>query len=269
MIYLGTSPLAGKLKSKLFASSDTFVVPADVDIIWVDGSAGGSGGGGGNSTPGGGGGGGAAGANCLQVPLPVTPAETLTLTIGAAGAGGAADNNGAGGGLSTISRSSNVVLGLQAAGSGVKGTNPNGGSGGYPPGSQGSSGSVGGAGAGPNNYSIAGFGASSAGGQGYAERYGMWSYPTAGGALGFSGGANTQAVRYAVNAGASGNASGGGGGHGGCGLFGNGGLGGSNGGAGANATGYGAGGGGGSGNSAGGNGSPGFFRLYMLTGYNI
>ena len=53
MLYLGSTPLTGKIKTKLFTTSGTFVVPADVGCIWIDGSGGGGGGGGGNSTPGG------------------------------------------------------------------------------------------------------------------------------------------------------------------------------------------------------------------------
>jgi hypothetical protein len=54
MIYLGTTPLGGQLKNKLFTSSGSFVVPADVYLIWIDASAGGCGGGGGDPIFGGG-----------------------------------------------------------------------------------------------------------------------------------------------------------------------------------------------------------------------
>ena len=279
MLYLGTTPLAGMLKQKLFTSSETFVVPADVQAIWVDGCGGGGGGGGGDPTPGGGGGGGCAGFPCQQLPLAVTPGETLTLTIGAGGAGGAVGQDGALGGETTLALASDpLAVYLPAGGIGLKGENPNGGSGGgaYSASYWGSivATAVGGAAGGAaGGYVFAP--KSMTGWSGFAPMTGG----SAGGALSNAGG-----VAYGAKIGVpqvwngsalvganptTGNASGGGGGHGGATPFGYPGKGGSNGAAGAHAVGYGCGGGGGSGNSAGGNGSPGMIRIYCFTAYEI
>ena len=266
-------------RSKLFTSSTTWTVPPDVGCLWVDGCASGSGGGGGDPTPGGGGGGGCAGFPCQQLPLAVTPGETLTLTIGAGGAGGVVGQDGAMGGETTLARADDsLAVFLPAGGNGLKGANPNGGSGGgaYHASHWGAFLTVaaGGAGAGgagayvyapkiltgwsgfaPMTGGSAGGALSNAGGVAYGAKFGVpqvWN----GSAL---VGANPT----------TGNASGGGGGTGGANPFGYPGKGGSNGAAGAHAVGYGCGGGGGSGNSAGGNGSPGMIRIYCFTAYEI
>jgi len=103
MIYLGNTPLAGTLKQKLFESSGTFTVPADVYVLWLDACSGGGGGGGGfvGETGGGGGGGGPA-MGVRGATMPVTPGEIITLTIGAGGVGGAAGASGGSGGTTAI-----------------------------------------------------------------------------------------------------------------------------------------------------------------------
>ena len=268
----------GRWRSKLFTSSTMWVVPADVGCIWVDGCGGGGGGGGGDSTPGGGGGGGCAGFPCQQLPLAVTPGETLTLTIGAGGAGGAVGQNGVVGGETTLATASDpLAVYLPGGGNGFKGANPNGGDGGgdFPASYWGSI----------MAYAAGGAAGGASGGFLFAPKpFTGWIgfAPMTGGA---AGGAlsNTGGVTYGAKIGhpkawdgsalvaenpAPGNASGGGGGHGGATPFGYPGMGGSNGAAGSNATGYGCGGGGGSGNAMGGNGSPGFVRIYCFTAYD-
>lgn len=272
MLYLGTTPLAGNIKTKLFTSSGTFVIPSDVSVVWLDCCSGGAGGGGGDPTPGGGGGGGSASLTVFQVPVAVTPGETLTITIGAAGTGGAVGANGGLGGLTTVAGGFGVFrVSLSQHTGGRKGENPNGGD----SGSLGfnMSSATGGAGGGGASI-ISGLGGASLAAHmisadNIRERS---SCGSAGGALnfnsGFSVGFANIGDNYPYSVG-TGNSSGGGGGIGGSCRYGRGGAGGSNGAAGSNATGYGAGGGGGSGNSAGGNGSPGFLRFYMITGYTI
>ena len=266
-------------RSKLFTTSTPWTVPADVGCIWVDGCGGGAGGGGGDPTPGGGGGGGCAGFPCQQLPLAVTPGETLTLTLGAGGAGGAVGQDGAMGGDTTLATASDSLAVCLPAGSyGLKGENPNGGTGGgaHHASSWG-------------NYLSRGVAGAGVGGNGsfvYAPKlmtgwsgFAPMTGGSAGGALGYASGAaygakvgmpqawNGSALVAAHPA--TGNASGGGGGNGGAVPFGYPGKGGSNGAAGAHAVGYGCGGGGGSGNSAGGNGSPGMIRIYCFTAYEI
>jgi hypothetical protein len=80
-----------------FTNSGTWVVPTNVEVIWVTGIAGGGGGGGGGGGYGGGGGGGGSGNVCINVPLRVQSGETLTITIGAGGSGGSGGNGGSGG----------------------------------------------------------------------------------------------------------------------------------------------------------------------------
>ncbi len=74
-----------------FTTSGTFVVPANISELIVTGYGGGGGGGAGYVTGGGangGGGAGGSGAAITTTTMPVTPGETLTITIGAAGSGG-------------------------------------------------------------------------------------------------------------------------------------------------------------------------------------
>lgn len=263
-------------RSKLFTSSTTWTVPADVGCIWVDGCAGGGGGGGGDPTPGGGGGGGGPGGGCFGLMLPVVAGETLTLTIGSNGTGGAAGVNGGNGGDTQLV---GAVCAWKAPGgkSGLKGTNPNGGSGGGNDIFSVDIGGEGGAGEGSSGRIY---------GQGTSNYFtsGSWdksqcriSTGAAGGALNYNSGFTYRVDLAAGPLGETsptplrglGGASGGGGGPGGSTYYGIGGGGAPSGTAGNNATGYGSGGGGGSGNSAGGNGSPGMIRIYCFTAYEI
>lgn len=267
MLYLGTTPLAGNIKTKLFTSSGTFVVPADVYCIWIDGCGGGGGGGGGDPTPGGGGGGGGAATGVAFAALAVTPGETLTLVIGSAGNGGASGSGGTDGGDTIISRGATAALKLVRGNGGRKGANPNGGDGGQ---SNFTGGPAGGSGAGLAVIGNSVMNAVTASGV-PAGLYYRAQTGAAGGALGYDGGSSfggSMADPYGA-ARSAGGVNGGGGGNGGHCTFGQGGVGGANGEAGAHATGYGAGGGGGSGNAPGGNGSPGFARIYYISKYTI
>lgn len=108
-IYIGgwrikVSPLL-KLRSKTFVSSGTWVAPANITSIIVQGAGGGGsggGGGGGSSVnPGndGGSGGGGSGAQAYMRSVTVVPSTSYTVTIAAASVGGTgtAVNGGAGG----------------------------------------------------------------------------------------------------------------------------------------------------------------------------
>lgn len=265
MLYLGTTPLAGNIKQKLFTVSGTFVVPADVQAIWIDGCGSGGGGGGGDSTPGGGGSGGGAAVGIVSALLPVASGETLTIAIGAIANGGAPNTDGDQGNITSLTGSL-AAISLNGGNRGYKGT-PSAGGAAHP------------------GYSLAAGGSGQTGNNGpftdnASTARGLTYHITkngAGGALSASGNFSvslptlerTIVTDYAR--GGAGNASGGGGGAGASCTFGMGGDGGSNGGAGiAPAAGYyGGGGGGGSGNSAGGNGSPGFVRIYYISKYTV
>lgn len=153
----------------VFTANGTFVVPANVTKIWVSAVAGGGGGAGGGGTVGssgnvggGGGGGGGAGQSTIKQPISVTPGDSLSITIGAAGVGGAGGaNTGASGANGTTggntvltdSTSATTLLTLAGGGGGGGGAGqtsttaglPGGGPGGpggpgYPAGSGGSDG---------------------------------------------------------------------------------------------------------------------------------
>jgi prepilin-type N-terminal cleavage/methylation domain-containing protein len=116
----------------------TWVVPAGVNKIYVTGVAGGGGGGGGYGAGGGGGygagGGGGSGQACLNLPLTVSPGETLTITVGSGGSGGSGyyGTNGGNGGDTIISGSvSGLLLRLLGGGGGYGGASAGGGGGGY------------------------------------------------------------------------------------------------------------------------------------------
>lgn len=246
--------------SQTFNSNSTFTVPAGVNLVYIVGAGGGGGGGGGLTpvagSPSGGSGGGGGGGGSLPseaVPLTVTPAAVLTVTIGAGGGGGAIGVAGSAGGNSAFG----TVVFPGALGGGIAA--PVGG---------GASGTAGGAG-GSNSLAWA----YTAGGNGGA-----------GGNVGVNGSAGSTGQRSrtsigsaggggGVNAGGSGG--GGGGGGGGAGFSTNGaggGGGGVTGGGGnpasANTGGGGGGGGGGRGNGgvggAGGAGGSGKIIVYWL-----
>jgi len=178
--------------SQTFTTSASFVVPAGVTSISAVAVGGGGGGGGGTDGSNGGGGGGG-GALAYVNSIAVTPAETLTIVVGASGTGGAGLNVGTSGGLSSIARSATILL--QANG-GTRGNcfainaNNNGGAGG--------------------TVATGSGGAGGAGGLG-----GVFGGAGGGGAGGYSGtgGAGGSSTGAAV-AGTNGTGGGGGGGHG-------------------------------------------------------
>ena len=90
-----------KSRSQRFTSSGSFVVPANVSMVWCTYVGAGGSGGGGHAT-GGGGGGGGAGGMWEDQRLAVTPGATLTITIGAKGAAVAAATNGNNGNATSI-----------------------------------------------------------------------------------------------------------------------------------------------------------------------
>ncbi|MEY4429485.1 MAG: hypothetical protein RLZZ182_2174, partial [Pseudomonadota bacterium] len=80
----------------------SFVVPSNVYYITADYCGGGGGGGGGFATAGGGGGGGGGACAWMKQVLMVTPGETITVTIGAAGSSGSIGSAGGAGGNTTL-----------------------------------------------------------------------------------------------------------------------------------------------------------------------
>lgn len=205
-------------------TSGTFNVPAGITSLSVNALGGGGGGQGGSGAAGGGG-------EYAAATVPVTPGETLTVTIGTGGLGGTTANNGAGGaGLSsTLSRAGVALLEAHGGAGGATGYTVGGtGSaasthfdGGSSPGNflgTGSGGSGGGSSAGTMTAGTAGHpNAGATGGAGGAA-------PTGGGA----GGAGGAAVGTGAIPGTIGSVPGGGGGSGGLGT-----VAGANGGAGA------------------------------------
>lgn len=251
----------GRWRSKMFTTSTTFVVPADVGHIWIDGCAAGGNGGAGYNGTGGGGGGGSQGVMVEWFGMSVEPEETIIITIGAVG------------GITSVA-SAGMILRLNYGTNGANGTATNGGSGGayFPIGT----GATGGAGAGPIGVTS---GPGSSNVFYYAHANTALCRSTSGGAGGapnFNGGGvfgsgPWTATGFNLTAGGTGNASGGGGGAGGNGPYGTGGAGGNSGAVGSPATGYGCGGGGGGGGGVfvGGAGSPGMIRIHCFTAYAI
>ncbi len=276
-----TIAAAKRWQSRLFTSSGTWTVPADVGVIWIDCCGGGAGGGSGfaSETSGGGGGGGASAQSYVQHHMPVAPGETLTLTVGAGGVGAVV-----GAALGSYVTETYIVGSISSVT-----TSDTGGWASY-------------SGAATYGGNAVGYGAIAvdggyvAGGDNgaafiststistyyYTPRYAgnndaVWQSGGAGGGPGYAGGASLCGPRMGwgrvylsggAPTGSPGNGLGGGG-SGGNGLYGTGGAGGAGGVAGADATGYGAGGGGGGGNAAGGNGSPGFIRIYCFSATTI
>lgn len=268
-------------QSKLFTSSGTWTVPADVGVIWIDCCGGGAGGGSGfaSETSGGGGGGGVSAQSYVQHHMPVTAGETLTLTVGAGGVG-----------ASVVAAVASSVTQTRIAGSISAVTTDN--TGGWV--SYAGTATTGGSAAGYGTIAVGGW--TGAGGSneatfistntvsnfGYTPRYAgnndaVWQSGGAGGGPGYEGGVSVCGPSMGIGrayipggapTGSPGNGLGGGG-SGGNSLYGRGGRGGAGGAAGENATGYGAGGGGGGGNAPGGNGSPGFIRIYCLSSYTL
>lgn len=264
-------------QSRLFTSSGTWTVPADVGVIWIDGCSGGAGGGGGfaSATSGGGGAGGSSSPGYVQHHLPVAPGETLTLTIGAGGAGGAVGGNAGVAGVTAVTGTISGLV-IDCGSRGGFGTATTGAAGPIQGATTGEPQTT----AGVNN--AAQFLTTAGTVYPYTPRYaGMNSAVTqagcGGGGPGYAGGASYCGARMNLGGVAAGGGTPtgspgnglGGGGSGGNGLYGTCGAGGNGGAAGANATGYGAGGGGGGGNAPGGNGSPGFIRIYCLSSYTL
>ena len=241
-------------QSKLFTTSGTWTVPADVGVIWVDGCAGGGGGGGGYGGTGGGGSGGTPGYGCRNRMIAVTPNDLITVTIGSAGPGGAVNTDGGVGGSTTLIGISTYLS--------LSGTSNNGKAGVVDRGGYGR-----GAYINPTQSMIGISGSFSS--IGVLLDYFLF-FGSSGGAISADGtpSFNVGSISPQVFAG-TGTASGGGGGGGGGGVYGDGGNGGNALAAGDNATGYGAGGGGGGGNAAGGNGSPGMIRIYAFSATTI
>lgn len=249
---------AARWRSKQFTSSTTFVVPPDVGLLWLDACSGGGGGGGGYDGEGGGGGsGGSPAPSFCQVPFPVIPGETLTVTVGAGGAGGAKGSVGAEGGYTVLTGRLRKFVGERGYGGGNGAVAAGGGGNSY-----------------PNDAYSAHVGPPvNPGGYGWPffEHNFMVTAGGSGGAPSANGSGQFCVMPpNTYTGGGAGNATGGGGGVGGCCYLcpdmAYGGAGGS---AGADATGYGGGGAGGGGNAAGGAGSNGMILLCMLTAYEI
>src|ERR1700743_1400008 len=93
-----STPLSGSIQFTT-TGANTWEVPAGVQLILVSGvAAGGGGGGGGTSGGNAGGGGGSAGQPISNMPIPVTPGDTLTINIPTSPSGGAATAHGSTGG---------------------------------------------------------------------------------------------------------------------------------------------------------------------------
>lgn len=219
---LATSVL--QWNTQTFNSSGTFTVPAGVNQVYVIGAGGGGGGGGGagsqSGTSGGGGGGGGGGAIPYLFTLPVTPAASLTVTIGiggTGGSGGAALGNGSIGGTGANSVFDSLVFPGATGGNGGVFAGAGGGAGSgvrwasNVAGAGGASGGAGPGSAGDRSIMAAGGaagGTSNSGGGGGGGAAGFGAGANAGGGGSPSGGGNPALA----------NSSGGGGGGGGHGL---------------------------------------------------
>lgn len=202
---------------KEFTASGTWDVPAGVTLIGISAWAGG-GGGGAASTYGGGGGGGGA-IEVTAVTVPVTPGETITVTVGAGGAAGAAGGDtvivgsfGTGTVLGGSAGVDGTVLGQGAGGAGGAATGATyaggagggggglvayggGGGGGAGTGSAGSAGTA--TGTGGNGGTMGGAGGTRDGGRGGNGAAGTTASATGGTPGGGGGGASTGAAASA------------------------------------------------------------------------
>lgn len=121
------SQLANVEKRQLFTSSGTFTVPAGVDNIFVTATAPGGGGGSGEggAANAGSGGGGGAGGFIIKMPVDVSSASSITMTIGTAGTGGAvaagAGNDGTDGGNTVIGNGADTLGVIETLTGGAKG----------------------------------------------------------------------------------------------------------------------------------------------------
>lgn len=126
-----TTATQSSQQSQTFTASGTFVVPAGVNFIMIEGVGGGGGGGSGSSGntgskgQGGGGGGGSIFTGGFMVP--VTPAESLTIVVGAGGAGGGGSapggngNPGSSGSASAVKRGATNIYYWQGGPAGSSG----------------------------------------------------------------------------------------------------------------------------------------------------
>ena len=120
-------------RSQEFLTSDTFIVPHNVNRLWVTIIGGGGGGAAGGSTLVGGGGGGGAGETYYRKLINVTPLENISVTIGNGGIGGQSiGNNGSNGTSSSFGAYLTALYGKKGnigVGVGVGGNGGNGGGG--------------------------------------------------------------------------------------------------------------------------------------------
>ncbi len=101
------------------AGTSTFTVPAGCTSISAVCVGGGGGGGGGESGRNEGVTGGGGGALCYGT-IPVTPGESLTITVGSGGNGGTTGNDGTAGGTTTISRGATNLITAGGGGAGLE-----------------------------------------------------------------------------------------------------------------------------------------------------
>ena len=101
-----------------FLSSTTWVVPDDVISVSMLAISGGGGAGGTYNSGVRSGSGGGGGALAYKNNVTVTPGETLTIAVGAAGAGGARNNPGTSGGNSNVLRSATLLVSAEGGGAG-------------------------------------------------------------------------------------------------------------------------------------------------------
>ena len=174
--------------SQTFTSSGTFTVPTGITSIMVVGShagAGGGGGGGAVSGNGGDGGGGASSVYAYAKILKVTPAQTISITLGAGGAGGGGGAGGASGGGGAAGGAGGTTN-IGTFNLNFLGSTAGGGGGG------GGAGAGGAGGGGGGTYGGAGGGGGASGGAGGGASGGIFGYSTqATGGLVSSGGGGT------------------------------------------------------------------------------
>jgi hypothetical protein len=109
------------LRGQFFSSSGTFTIPTGITAIKVSLVSGGGGGSGGYSVgcSTGVGSRGGPGGSAVQTFTGLTPGNTLTVTVGAAGSGGASFNgNGTSGGTSSVASGTQTITTIQATGGG-------------------------------------------------------------------------------------------------------------------------------------------------------
>jgi hypothetical protein len=136
--WASTAPAYTGARGQVFTSNGTFTIPAGITSIKVTVQSGGGGGGGDNPPFGTTGGGGGGGANAVTFYTGLTPANTLTVTVGGGGAAGVAGSNptnGTAGGTSSIASGTQSITSTTCTGGGggergMQDRNGNGGAGG-------------------------------------------------------------------------------------------------------------------------------------------